>query len=513
MSRKKFSPLKKGGRSVVRRRLYNPIQTSIVTQKRILKEMYVSLFEHNPDCIISFDLQGNILHINPSAEKALGYSKSDLEKKPITAFVATHMSDQVLQYIQTATADNQLEYLLSIYHKDGYQLDVVTKFVPIYVQNEVTGVYAIMKHLAKSERIEKTLQENEHRLRTLLNSLPAFVLFKDHEGRWLEANDYAVTILNFENVPYRGKTDSELIPYNESYRNIFLSCQKTDKIAWQKRESICGEEMIIHSNSTPLILDIIKVPLFHPDGSQKGMIIMGRDVTDLKKTEELLRKSEKLAVVGQLTAGIAHEIRNPLTSLKGFLKLLEPDINETNKWYVDVMLSEITQMESITNQFMAMSKPQTLSIQSCQIQTLIKEVVTFILPTAVMHSVHIIMDLAPVLPTIPCDGNQLKQVFINILKNAIEAMPHGGNIFIQTELLENESISIRVIDEGCGIPEDRISHLGEPFYSLKEKGTGLGLMMCYKIIEEHNGKLLITSKINKGTTVDIRLPILSLQES
>lgn len=173
------------------------------------------------------------------------------------------------------------------------------------------------------------------------------------------------------------------------------------------------------------------------------------------------------------------------------------------------MLSEISQMESITNQFMAMSKPQALSIQSCQIQSLIEEVVTFILPTAIMHSAHIIMDHAPTLPTIQCDGNQLKQVFINILKNAIEAMPYGGNIFIQTMHVEDNFVLVRISDEGCGIPQDRISRLGEPFYSLKEKGTGLGLMMCYKIIEEHGGKLQIASELNKGTTVDIRLPILS----
>lgn len=159
-----------------------------------------------------------------------------------------------------------------------------------------------------------------------------------------------------------------------------------------------------------------KVPLYHPDGSRKGLIVMGRDVTELKETEKLLRKSEKLAVVGQLTAGIAHEIRNPLTSLKGFLTLLLPEINEEHKWYIDVMLSEISQMESITSQFMAMSKPQVLSIKTCNIQTLIEEVVTFILPTAIMHSVHIIMDHFDYAHDIQCDGNQLKQVFINILK-------------------------------------------------------------------------------------------------
>ncbi|HDR7587046.1 MULTISPECIES: BA3702 family sensor histidine kinase [Bacillus] len=505
MSRKKYSSTQKKRHPNVSGRLRNHIQN------RSLAEMYASLFEHNPDSIISLNLEGVILHINPSAERILGYTSNELERKTITSILEAHISDQVLQYIKNAAADNQKEYIVSIYHKDGYLLDVVTKLVPIFVKNRLTGVYAIMKPLEKSERIEKVLQESEKRLRTLMNSMPAFVIFKDHEGRWLEANDYALSCFNFHNVPYHGKKDNELIQYNEAYRESFLHCEEVDELTWQKGQILHGEEFIIHRNDFDLVLSISKVPLFHPDGSRKGLIVMGRDVTELKETEKLLRKSEKLAVVGQLTAGIAHEIRNPLTSLKGFLTLLHPEINEENKWYVDVMLSEISQMESITSQFMAMSKPQVLSIHTCNVQTLIEEVVTFILPTAVMHSVHIIMDHFDYISDIQCDSNQLKQVLINILKNAIEAMPAGGNIFIQTASLENDFVSIRIMDEGCGIPEERMARLGEPFYSLKEKGTGLGLMMCYKIIQEHHGKLFISSELNIGTTVDIQLPIATAQ--
>nr|WP_282597795.1 BA3702 family sensor histidine kinase [Bacillus cytotoxicus] len=500
MIRKKLSSIYKKRQSIKPRRFRNTIKQHSLT------EGYASLFQHNPDGIISLDLQGTILHINPSAEKILGYASHELEQTVITTIVEKHISDHVLRYIKNTTSDYQTEYRISIYHKNGSKIDVITKLVPIFIHKQLTGVYAIIKPLEKSERIAQILKESEKRLRTLMNAMPAFVIFKDHEGRWIEANDYALSCFDFHDVPYHGKKDSELIQYNEAYREAFLHCEEIDEIAWQKREIIHGEEFIIHKGTSNLILNLSKVPLFHSDGSRKGIIVMGRDVTELKETKKLLRKSEKLAVVGQLTAGIAHEIRNPLTSLKGFLTLLKPEISEQNKWYIDVMLSEISQMESITSQFMAMSKPQVLSIDFHQIQTLIEEVVTFILPTAIMHSVHIIMDHTAVIPEIQCDGNQLKQVFINILKNAIEAMPDGGNIFFQTEALDSEFICIRIIDEGCGIPENRISRLGEPFYSLKEKGTGLGLMICYKIIEEHQGKLQILSEVNNGTTVEIYLP-------
>lgn len=199
MSRKKYSSTQRKRHPNISRRLRNHIQD------RSLTEMYASLFEHNPDSIISLNLEGIILHINPSAEKILGYSSLELEQKNIISILEAHISEQVLQNIKNTEADNQQEYILSIYHKNGFLLDVVTKLVPIFVQNRLTGVYAIMKPLEKSERIENMLKESEKRLRTLVDSMPAFVIFKDHEGRWLEANDYALSCFNFHHVPYHGK--------------------------------------------------------------------------------------------------------------------------------------------------------------------------------------------------------------------------------------------------------------------------------------------------------------------
>ncbi len=220
MSRKKYSSTLRKRHPNISGRLRNHIQD------RSLAEMYASLFEHNPDSIISLNLEGTILHINPSAERILGYTSLELERKNIISILEAHISEQVLQYIKNTEADNQQEYILSIYHKEGYLLDVVTKLVPIFVQHRLTGVYAIMKPLEKSERIEKMLQESEKRLRTLMNAMPAFVIFKDHEGRWLEANDYALSCFNFHHVPYHGKKDSELIQYNATYREAFYTVKK-----------------------------------------------------------------------------------------------------------------------------------------------------------------------------------------------------------------------------------------------------------------------------------------------
>jgi two-component system sporulation sensor kinase A len=143
-----------------------------------------------------------------------------------------------------------------------------------------------------------------------------------------------------------------------------------------------------------------------------------------------------------------------------------------------------------------------------EIKSLIKDIVTLINTQAIMNNIQIFVEFEPGIPMIVCEENQLKQVFINILKNSIEAMPNGGMIDVKVKTKEKDKVSINFIDQGPGIPEDRIPTLGEPFYTTKEKGTGLGLMTSYKIIETHDGELKISSKINEGTTVEVILPLL-----
>ena len=259
-----------------------------------------------------------------------------------------------------------------------------------------------------------------------------------------------------------------------------------------------------------IITTEFSVRVFNLNG-KKVFLSISRDITERLKTEELLRKSEKLAVVGQLATAMAHEINNPLTAMKGFMQLLKSTETENNQGYINIVSSEIERIESITNEFMAVAKPQVVKIQPNDISVLMDQVLMLLQPQAMMNNIQIRIDFTPDIPLIPCEGNQLKQVFVNILKNAIESMPTGGEILIQIDKLDNNQIRIRFIDQGCGIPKERIPYLGEPFYSIKEEGIGLGLMICYKIIETHQGKVFIESEVNKGTTVEVTLPICTLQ--
>lgn len=469
------------------------------------KQQLELFLSNTVDAIMIFDLRKNVTKVNQAFEEMFGWTEQEVLGRSFP--IVTDALDYSSSLQQALEGRHVVTFETTKQRKDGSLIEVSCFFSPIVDgKGNVTAFVSILRDITEHRRMEEALKESEKRLRDLINALPDMVIFKDEEGRWLEANDHAISSFQFENVAYRGLTDIELAARNERYRDTLLNNQQSDQETWAKRQITRKEEIMRRTDDKSVILDMIKVPMFYPDGRRKGLVMIGRDITDLKQTEELLRKSEKLAVIGQLSAGIAHEIRNPLTSLKGFLSLLQSSIEDKNKWYSEVMVSELNRIQAITNQFMAVAKPQALMVQDQDLRQLIEQVSVIISPEATMNNIQMLIEAEDDLPSIQCEVNQLKQVFINILKNAIEAMPSGGDIQIYIRRLDSGFVQFRCTDQGCGIPEERLPHLGEPFYSLKEKGTGLGLMMCFKIIEEHHGQIAIQSEIGKGTTVDVMLP-------
>ncbi|WP_424768691.1 ATP-binding protein [Paenibacillus sp. sgz302251] len=239
-------------------------------------------------------------------------------------------------------------------------------------------------------------------------------------------------------------------------------------------------------------------------GKQVEQVII-RNISERKKNEELLINSEKLYVAGQLAAGIAHEIRNPLTSLKGFLQLIATGRGNSSHFY-DIMKSELIRIESIVSELLMLSKPQIYDFAYQDARQIMAETVTLLETQAILHDVTIEFRAKQRPLWVIGVENQLKQVFINVLKNAIEAMASGGVVTIDMFLGEEGWIVIRIQDEGPGISKEQLSSLGQPFYTTKDKGTGLGLMVTYKIVDNHQGQITAESKMGEGTTFIIRLP-------
>jgi two-component system, sporulation sensor kinase A len=293
---------------------------------------------------------------------------------------------------------------------------------------------------------------------------------------------------------------------------------------------------LIHPDDKPMFLDSIKrmfeynesqsieIRIKHMDGhwiefeskcmpvkgqrdTVENIVIISRDISERKKSEEILLQSEKLSIVGELAAGVAHEIRNPLTTIKGFVQLYKAE--NSSAVYNDLLLSELERIESITSELLSLGKPQAVKLDQVNVGELLVNTVELLSPQANMNNIQFDLKIAGGPFMIKGEKNQLKQVFLNVLKNAIEAMPVGGDIHIRMRDNEANDCMISVQDHGLGIPEELLPRLGEPFYSLKEKGTGLGVMICHKILKQHNGSITYTSQLNKGTKVEIKLPLAS----
>ena len=267
------------------------------------------------------------------------------------------------------------------------------------------------------------------------------------------------------------------------------------------RGEICNKA----KDGTLYWVDTTIVPCLNEKGKPYQYVSFRIDITDRKRAEEYLRRNDKVEAVAHLAAGIAHEIRNPLAAIKMGIQALQVD-NAGNQQLLDTMLAELDRVDSIVGEFLYLSKPQETIFRDSDIRTVLEVTVALMSISARQSGVQIHLHGDEPVPTVRCAVNQLKQVFINVLKNAIESMPTGGNIDVDLLNSGDDHVLVRFTDQGCGIPQEDLAHIGEPFYTTKEKGTGLGLVVSHKIIEDHGGKMWIKSKVGEGTVVEILLP-------
>ncbi len=251
---------------------------------------------------------------------------------------------------------------------------------------------------------------------------------------------------------------------------------------------------------------------YDENGTFKGTIGTISDITHriyaeeelMKINENLAVQSQKLSIAGQLAAGIAHEVRNPLTAINGFLQLMKSDAN-TNQYYLDIIFAEIKRIEMVLSELLMLAKPQAVHFKEKNVLHILQQVTALLQTNATLFDVSIHQQYTKRELFIKCDENQIKQVFINLIKNAIEAQPNGGNIYISASELNGQAL-LTFQDEGDGMDDTTLKKLGEPFYTTKEKGTGLGFMVCLRILKDHHGSIHVQSEKGKGTIFDLTLP-------
>ncbi|WP_254434288.1 ATP-binding protein [Halobacillus sp. Marseille-Q1614] len=241
------------------------------------------------------------------------------------------------------------------------------------------------------------------------------------------------------------------------------------------------------------------------ENGQTFVIGMDEDITKFKEMTELQEKSQQLSTITQMAAGVAHEIKNPLTAIKGFLQIgaANPDLRDS---YHDIILDEVNRIESIVQDFMMLSKPKSsVQLETVNLESIITYVSRLLDPDSANKNIKLYHTCDPELSPFYSEPKRLKQILINLLSNAIDALGEKGEVQVEALLNANELV-LSIIDNGHGLSDYELTKLGEPFYTTKEKGTGLGIMVTKKMIDDLDGKILYESTVGEGTRVTVRLP-------
>ena len=233
-----------------------------------------------------------------------------------------------------------------------------------------------------------------------------------------------------------------------------------------------------------------------------------RMTRDLKQSRDQLIQAERLATAGKMSASFAHEIRNPLSSMRMLAQMMmqKPEMSvEKHQQSLRYILEEIERIDTIVKGLMDFARPTALNLTQQRLAPVLQAVLALMEANLAHHQIQLVLDLSPETPEVQFDSDKLKQAFMNAVLNAMEAMPQGGELKVST-FTKAGHICIKIMDTGIGIPEEDLEHIFQPFFTRKTKGTGLGLANMKRILEEHGGKVEIESTPGKGTTVLMRLP-------
>ena len=380
---------------------------------------------------------------------------------------------------------------------------VATTIVPFMENGAPYQYISIRTDITSRKQAENDLKWSMRELKSIYNALDhsSIMMITNQEGAIIEVNDQLLEISGYKREELIDQQQSVLYSHNHQSK-LLEEIRKTvdEGKVWK------GEISHVSKDGKVYWVDSTIVPFQSHEGRTTHFLSLSHDITERKRSEEVLHQQDKLAAVGQLAAGVAHEIRNPLTSMKGYTEFLHSEEEDpTRIEYFDIILDEIDRVNQIVEEFLVLAKPQSVNLETKNIIPIIKNVLSLMEFDARKKNVTLYFDSVDDYILVRCDENRLKQVFLNFVKNGMEAMPNGGNIKVIIELKDNE-VQISIEDTGVGISPDRLKKLGEPFYTTKKTGNGLGLMVSFKIIEGHKGRIVVESEVNKGTTFNILLP-------
>ena len=359
----------------------------------------------------------------------------------------------------------------------------------------LSGLLSERTRLARQELGEsrKNLNILKNMNDNILRSLDSGVITLDQDGKILSANRKAVDIL--------GISESGSI-LNKDFADYIKGFELSDLISKRR-------EQIIYTNpdDVQLYLGFSSSKLKDENNEDIGYVLIFQDLTEMKELEDKLRSAEKLAILGQLASGLTHEIRNPLSAISGALEILSSEVNpsSSNERLLNVANQEIERMRLLVDDFSIMTHPIPKIDTEVNIDDILMDIIETFTKTIKRSNIEVISEISEDLYVV-ADSFRLKQVFWNLLINSMQSITNDGKINIKA-YNDNETVIIKITDDGSGINQKDLSRIFEPFFTTKKSGTGLGLAIVQKIIENYNGKIDVISTEEVGSTFIISFPL------
>lgn len=464
--------------------------------------------------LIYLDPKGNITMRNKKAQDFLGRPEADICGRhwldilcnDSNAAIKQQMFKAVLEDAVSNKRSNIFEGSITSSAKQEHVISWNTTAI-LQESGELEGVLLLGSDITLLKEREASFKKIDDTLKNILSSI----------------KEYALYAVNLEgNITYYGMGFESMFGWEKSeiiFKHAGLLHPPegaADKLpAILERVKTSGnyelETYLVKKNgqSFPVILSVSR--FLDNDAKLIGYIFIAKDITEDKKLEYQIFQSEKMGAIGNLAAGMAHEINNPLFVISGRLKMLlaNKKLAQTIRKELKVTASQADRIRHLVDRFLAFTRKSTPKHEELEINKIITGVLPFLsyhkLPS---HKMRIVKDFAKKLPLIKGDPHQLQEVLINLFINAYQAMPKGGTLTIGTADAKDGYAQIRISDTGDGITPENLKNLFMPFFSTKKEGTGLGLSICYNIIKNHGGNIEVESQVGKGTTFTIKLPFM-----
>lgn len=449
---------------------------------------------------------GRVVDCNEYVAAMTGYEPETLLGKQVHHWLAEkdckRLEEKTLKLVADAMDGAVQEFMFEHQRPDGSLRVMETRMLPLRLPAGKIVLQLIIRDVTERVRIEEALRESESKYRDLFETSRDGIVMTDEKGCYIDCNPAFLSMVGYRSVEeLRGRSYLELTP--DEYHQLDLEQEALLETS-RYREY---EKEYFRSNGDRILVWVRLWKRCNSGGRKIGGWALIRDITSVRRMEEELSNIEKFRLLGELAAAISHEIRNPLTTVRGFLQFLptKSKYPPEDKELFDLMLCELDIATTIIRDFLDMAKPATPRTETLSLTELLASLARVMESKAIIENVQLTTCLEPEL-RVAGDLTQLRQVFLNLMQNAFQAMPDGGTLSVATHMQGSWAV-ISIADTGVGISRSNLDRIGRPFFSTKPGGTGLGLATCFRIVGAHGGKITVQSEEGKGATFTVTLPL------